>query len=284
MYGRLSLALKWVSLIVYATLIQLHTAQSAPKVAALCHTPIAKWESQSGIPAQLLLSIGIAESGKYTKGKVVVWPWTIGTKKAGYYLSSKDEAIKKVKALQAQGVKSIDVGCMQINLKYHPTAFQNLDEAFDPKSNVAYAASFLTDLHTDLKSWKMAVAHYHSSIRKHHEKYRNRVYDIWSTRRQSKENKIFDRSFFKQAVFRGNRVDQVRATNTHAQTLVMYTSNISTHPLRNVVVRPISEVPPKPKLQKANFKKKTLPPLHAKTLFGETKTGYKAAYFYLGAR
>ena len=57
------------------------------------------------------------------------------------------QAIAAVKALQARGVRSIDVGCMQINLSYHPHAFRDLDQAFDPHANAAYAERFLTQLY-----------------------------------------------------------------------------------------------------------------------------------------
>ena len=51
-----------------------------------------------------------------------------------------------VRAMQANGVRSIDVGCGQINLMYHPDAFPNLELAFDPQANAAYAARFLKAL------------------------------------------------------------------------------------------------------------------------------------------
>ncbi len=38
-----------------------------------------------------------------------------------------------------RGVQSIDVGCFQINMYYHPGAFATLEQAFDPRANAAYA-------------------------------------------------------------------------------------------------------------------------------------------------
>ena len=51
-----------------------------------------------------------------------------------------------MRAVQAQGVRSIDIGCMQVNLMHHPNAFATLDAAFDPLANALYAARFLTEL------------------------------------------------------------------------------------------------------------------------------------------
>ena len=57
--------------------------------------------------------------------EALAWPWTVNQAGKSFYLKSKQEAIAKVKELQAQGHTNIDVGCMQINLAYHPDAFEN---------------------------------------------------------------------------------------------------------------------------------------------------------------
>ena len=94
------------------------------------------------------------------------WPWTINAEGTGRFFESKAEAIAAVEALQARGVRSIDVGCMQVNLMHHPHAFASLDEAFDPQANAAYGARFLSALHHDLGAWPAATAAYHSQTEK----------------------------------------------------------------------------------------------------------------------
>jgi hypothetical protein len=37
--------------------------------------------------------------------------------------------------MQGEGVRSIDIGCMQINLVHHPDAFGSLEAGFDPITN-----------------------------------------------------------------------------------------------------------------------------------------------------
>src|SRR5690606_17964364 len=76
--------------------------------------------------------------------------------------------------------KSIDVGCMQVNLHHHPNAFATLDDAFDPQQNVAYAASFLSNLHQSSGSWRVAASHYHSKTPERGNLYVGRVYDSWN--------------------------------------------------------------------------------------------------------
>jgi hypothetical protein len=154
---------------------------SVNKLSAMCETMVQHYEAQHGIPEKLLMAIALVESGRQMPGKgVVPWPWTINANGKPYVLNTKHEAIEKVKELQKKGIKSIDVGCMQINLKHHPNAFKSLDEAFDPGKNIAYAASFLREKMENLGSWYGAVAHYHSASPTHNLPYKNRVIETWT--------------------------------------------------------------------------------------------------------
>jgi len=137
-------------------------AAAATDEAAACLGHIAGQEKDKGIPDGLLKSIGFAESGRTVGGKRVAWPWTVNAQGQGHYFDSKQDAIAFVQELQAGGVSVIDVGCMQVNLHYHPKAFASLDDAFDPAVNVAYAAKFLTWLEDETNDWATASQYYHS--------------------------------------------------------------------------------------------------------------------------
>jgi len=116
------------------------------------------------MPDQLMAAIGHVESGRRdAQGVVQPWPWTINAEGVGQMFDTKAEAVAAVRALQAKGVQSIDVGCMQVNLMFHPTAFASLDQAFDPVTNANYAARFLKELYAQTQSWTQATALYHSA-------------------------------------------------------------------------------------------------------------------------
>jgi soluble lytic murein transglycosylase-like protein len=74
-------------------------------------------------------------------------------------------------------VRSIDVGCAQINLMYHPSAFASVEQAFDPASNADYAARFLKELRdtTAGGNWMTAAGDYHSLTPELAEPYRQQV-------------------------------------------------------------------------------------------------------------
>ncbi len=130
------------------------------------------------VPDKLLPSIARVESGRLdaTTGKVRPWPWTINVEGVGYFFDSKSEVIAAVQALQAKGKRSIDVGCMQVNLMHHPKAFADLEAAFDPGTNARYAVKFLTALYQQTRDWPLATAWYHSSTPEFGEEYQRLVF------------------------------------------------------------------------------------------------------------
>jgi hypothetical protein len=140
-------------------------------------------EREYALPAGLLSAIGRVESGRWDAalGRVTASPFAIDAAGQPHVTDSKEAALQQTRALQQSGLRNIDVGCFQINLQSHPTAFSNLDQAFDPTANAQYAARFLSSLHTRLGSWEDAVAAYHSATPALGVPYRQLVYANWST-------------------------------------------------------------------------------------------------------
>ncbi len=146
-----------------------------------CTQYLPKAERFHQIPTHWLAAIASAESGRYHQrlGLLVPWPWTINVNGKGYYFDTKQEAINKVREYQAKGVSSIDVGCMQVNLMYHGNAFSNIEQAMEPRYNIAYAARFLRENFDELRSWNKATAAYHSRTPSLGSKYFSTVFGKW---------------------------------------------------------------------------------------------------------
>lgn len=155
--------------------------QSAVKPQDLCAPAVTRQEARHGIPRRLLTAISLVESGRWDaeRGTGAAWPWTVTARGKGRFFPTKAAAIAEVRRLRARGITSIDVGCMQVNLHFHPNAFRNLNAAFDPVRNADYAAKFLTALKKDHGSWRVAVQHYHSSTPKKRIPYQKKVYAAW---------------------------------------------------------------------------------------------------------
>ncbi|PWC38012.1 transglycosylase [Azospirillum sp. TSO35-2] len=143
---------------------------------AQCIAAILDAEKTAGITDHLLLAMGFTESGRRTEDRLfTAWPWTVNTEGQSHYFATRDDAIAFVRATQARGVSSIDVGCLQVNLRWHPDAFPDLATAFDPVANARYAAGFLSALRRDHGSLDTAIARYHSAQSERGEAYRQRV-------------------------------------------------------------------------------------------------------------
>lgn len=153
----------------------------------LCARAIMDAEKSYRLPAALLTAISQTESGRWDAEREAIsaWPWTVTNGPDGRFFPTKAEAIDYVRTLQARGIRNIDVGCMQINLQYHPDAFEDLETAFDPAANATYAANFLSGLFKAHGSWGEAIRRYHSSNPKFNRPYHEKVARAWNAARQN---------------------------------------------------------------------------------------------------
>jgi hypothetical protein len=157
----------WLGLLLLLPISLPVSARAAPQPASpakLCEVAISAAEIEARLPAGIVAAIAVVESGRADQAAATSrpWPWTINAAGQGLFFATKQEAIEAVRTLQADGVQSIDVGCMQVNLMFHPHAFSSLAEAFDPAANARYAAKFLNALYAASHDWRTTIAAYHS--------------------------------------------------------------------------------------------------------------------------
>ncbi|MGK6314091.1 transglycosylase SLT domain-containing protein [Neorhizobium sp. DT-125] len=111
-----------------------------------------------GVPEGILYSVGLTETGR--KGSLS--PYAMNVEGKAYFPPSQQEAMTTFHAAKQQGMRLIDIGCMQINHHFHGENFSSPEEMFNPQRNVEYAAKFLRNLHDRHETWTMAVARYHA--------------------------------------------------------------------------------------------------------------------------
>src|SRR5262249_6412316 len=150
----------------------------AAQQSELCTTALRRAEQRYHLPVALLESIARAESGLpiTSTGEVRPWPWTIDAGGTGLFFDSKTAALAWLRA-QASHHAFIDVGCMQVDLHYHPDAFASMEDALEPEMNADYAGRLLLALHDGEAggSWDVAVGLYHSHSALLAAEYRDRV-------------------------------------------------------------------------------------------------------------
>ena len=138
----------------------------APGLAAAqdCARLAAQAGAEAGLPDGLLPAISLVESGRGTgKGGIAPWPWTLNEGGKGMYFDTREAALAYLAEALARGVTNIDIGCMQLNWKWHSAGFASPEDMIDPVRNTRYAARFMTELHSRLGSWETAASAYHST-------------------------------------------------------------------------------------------------------------------------
>lgn len=127
-----------------------------------CDDAARRAATKYGVPEAVMLAITRVETGRDLGSGLAPWPWAINMGGEGYWPETRESAVILAQGALDEGRKNMDIGCFQLNIRWHAQAFASLDEMFDPTANADYAARFLVRLHDETGSWIEAVAAYHS--------------------------------------------------------------------------------------------------------------------------
>jgi hypothetical protein len=150
---------------------------------------------RAGVPRAVMRALTLTETGRNRGGRLQPWPWTVNMEGAGHWFDSRAEALAYVRREQARGAESFDVGCFQINHRWHGEHFASLESMFDPMVNATYAAGFIRELFEETGNWSEAAGYYHSRTPEFYHRYRAR----------------FDRLHARAAADLGDSVETARA-------------------------------------------------------------------------
>lgn len=139
--------------------------------AALCDAAARRAANVTGVPLTVLRAISLAETGRKRGGEFRAWPWTVNMEGKGIWFDDPAKALAFAEKSFDRGARSFDVGCFQVNYKWHGQNFRSIAEMFQPDQNALYAANFLRELHTEFGDWVKAAGAYHSRTRKYADRY-----------------------------------------------------------------------------------------------------------------
>lgn len=122
-----------------------------------CEKSIRLAEKKYNLPPYLLHAIALTESGR--GGRPSPMAMNIGGRT---YIASSTMDMKNTVASNGGSTSSIDIGCLQVNLKYHAKRFRNWESLLVPIYNAEYAALYLKELKKEFGTWSAAVGAYHS--------------------------------------------------------------------------------------------------------------------------
>lgn len=164
------------AIIASAMLLGAGSAGATP--AALCEAAAARAAATTGVPRDVLLALTLAETGRRQDGALRPWPWAVNMGGPGWWFDNRDAAMAHVNAALADGTTNIDIGCFQINHRWHRQGFASLEDMFDPDRNALYAARFLAELAGRAGDWSAAAGAYHSRTPDLAARYRHRFDSI----------------------------------------------------------------------------------------------------------
>ncbi|MDU9006580.1 transglycosylase SLT domain-containing protein [Sedimentitalea todarodis] len=154
------------------------SAEHSAETSRLCDRAARLAAKSRNVPYDVLQAISRAETGRTAEGRLEPWPWTVNMEGTGKWFASEDEARAYVFRHFKRGARSFDVGCFQVNYKWHGAAFRSIDDMFDPVINADYAAKFLLELYDEFGSWSAAAGAYHSRTQTHARTYAARFDEI----------------------------------------------------------------------------------------------------------
>lgn len=133
----------------------------------------------TGVPLEVLEALTLTETGRARDGQLRSWPWTLNEAGSSHWFDSRVAALDYLAAATDSGVTNVDIGCFQINYRWHSAAFPSLEAMMDPEQNALYAAQLVKDHMTRTNDWIAAAGAYHSGTPDVADRYLNRFVAIY---------------------------------------------------------------------------------------------------------
>lgn len=173
--GRQALAL-------LAALVLVSPAQARKaNPADLCLTAARTASQETGVPLRVLHAITLTETGRRDEDDgFTPWPWALNRGGESHWFATRDEALDYVAETLATGTTNIDLGCFQLNWRWHNAGFASAAAMIDPEENALYAADLLARLYADSGDWSVAAGAYHSATPAHADRYTARFDTVYA--------------------------------------------------------------------------------------------------------
>lgn len=127
----------------------------------LSNTLFEKYGEKLGLDPKLIYSVALAESARANSSKLLSpHPWTLRSDKP-FYSSTKEEAERTLTNLLKQ-TKSVDVGLMQVNFRWHGEKVSSPKDLLDPATNMRIGATYLAEMIRNTPhDLELAIGKYH---------------------------------------------------------------------------------------------------------------------------
>lgn len=124
-----------------------------------CVAHAAEAERELGIPAGILTSIAMVESGADGAPQ----PFAMNIAGRAIIARSVEDAARRLRDAKGRLRSNAYIGCMQISLQVHKSQFDRPEQIVVPRENVRYAGRLLLRLHEEEGNWRSAIARYNGA-------------------------------------------------------------------------------------------------------------------------
>lgn len=143
----------------------------AAPAAEVCEWAVQQVSRESGVPEDILAALTLTETGRRMDGVVRPWAWSANSEGEGSWFEDPESAIAFAQSRVDQGRYNLDIGCFQLNYRWHGENFSSVTQMFDPLENARYAARFVSQLYTETGDWRAAAGAFHSRTPQYANKY-----------------------------------------------------------------------------------------------------------------
>ena len=116
-----------------------------------------------GVDPYLLYAVALTESARVSNETAVPWPWALNRNGRTIYPDGPEAAVAHVRSSVAAGNQMIDVGLMQVNLRWHGRRVSRPEDLIDPVTNLQVGADILAEsIASAPGDLALGVGRYHS--------------------------------------------------------------------------------------------------------------------------
>ena len=138
---------RFVLALAFSLVAQNVSAITAARTDAVCDHAARSASAKMDVPLTVLMAVARVETGRTTKVGVRPWPWALNFNGEGRWFLSSREAWQALKRQLDAGKTNVDVGCFQVNYRWHGMHFASPMDMLNPQKNANYAARLLRKLH-----------------------------------------------------------------------------------------------------------------------------------------
>lgn len=153
------------------SLVLLPAGALAAPSAEVCEWAARQAAEEAGVPPDIMGALTLTETGRRLDGVVRPWAWSANAEGEGTWFDDPASAVAFAEDRVAQGRTNLDIGCFQLNYRWHGENFSSVAQMFDPLENARYAARFVRQLYTETGDWRAAAGAFHSRTQVHAQKY-----------------------------------------------------------------------------------------------------------------